>query len=57
MVLDAKLEMSFMVTTRGEVTKQTKGTIVAIGGTEDLETILEDLAGHVQVKDERGVPR
>ena len=56
-VFDAKPEMSFKVITRGEVTRQTKAAIVAIGGTEDLEVVLEDLAGHVQVKDEIGIAR
>lgn len=55
-VFDAKPEMSFKVITRGEVTRQTKATVVAVGGTEDLEAILEDLAGHVQVKDGTGIP-
>lgn len=57
MVFDAKPEMSFKVITRGEVTRQTKAAIVAIGGTEDLEIILEDLAAHLQVKDETGIAR
>lgn len=56
-VFDAKPEMSFKVITRGEVRRQTKAAIVAIGGTEDLEAILENLAGHVQVKDETGIAR
>lgn len=56
-VFDAKPDMSFKVITRGEVTRQKKAAIVAIGGTEDLEAILEDLTGHVQVKDETGIAR